>query len=98
MNKEDWSLINEWIDAVLMGLPKLGLKTIQELGGIFCMGHVIELGGTSCMGHVIKLGGTSCMGYVIVIVSRCFIICDVVVILKLPRSLFPSFPLPWSVR
>ena len=33
VNKEDWRAINAWIDAVLLGLPTLGLKTIEELGG-----------------------------------------------------------------
>ena len=33
VNKEDWRAIHAWIDAVLLGLPTLGLKTIEELGG-----------------------------------------------------------------
>jgi hypothetical protein len=35
VNKEDWRAVNEWIQAVLAGLPSLGLKTIQQLGGMF---------------------------------------------------------------
>ena len=33
VNKEDWKAVNDWIAAVLSGLPLLGLKTIEQLGG-----------------------------------------------------------------
>ncbi|GAX76992.1 hypothetical protein CEUSTIGMA_g4439.t1 [Chlamydomonas eustigma] len=34
VNKEDWRAVNEWIKTVLTGLPSLGLKTIEQLGGM----------------------------------------------------------------
>ena len=33
VNKEDWKAVNDWIASVLSGLPLLGLKTIEQLGG-----------------------------------------------------------------
>ena len=33
VNKEDWKAVNDWIAAVVSGLPLLGLKTIEQLGG-----------------------------------------------------------------
>ena len=41
VNKEDWRAINAWIDAVLLGLPTLGLKTIEELGGEYGQSEMV---------------------------------------------------------
>lgn len=33
VNREDWGVVDAWLESVLAGLPSLTLKTAAELGG-----------------------------------------------------------------
>jgi hypothetical protein len=52
VDKEDWGVINEWMEAVVTALTAAPLKTLEQLGGGWQLGRAgrCQKGGEGCKG------------------------------------------------